>query len=84
MAVLGSDEGGRVIRGQLAVQEFTRKPGELPRCLVKEAGPDPLSYPAACSSQHSDVRIETMMIEFDGLMAAGMFAGVAGIPEGVH
>lgn len=55
MATSGPDEGGKVIHDLLAVQEATRKPGELPEFLVKEAGPKSLSYPTACSSQDSDV-----------------------------
>ena len=60
------DEGGKLIHGLLAVQEVTRTPGELPKCLVREAGPEPLSYPAACSSRYSDVWMEAMRMEFDG------------------
>ena len=77
-STFGPDEGGKRIHGLLAVQEVTRKPGELPKCLVREAGPEPVSYPAACSSEYSDV---WMRMEFDGLVAAGTFAEVTEIPE---
>ena len=39
-----SDQGGKLIHGLLAVQEVTRKPGGLPKCLVREAGPESVSY----------------------------------------
>ena len=64
-------KGENVTHGLLAVQEVTRKPGELPKCLVKEAGPEPLSYTDTCSSEYSDVWMEAMRMEFDGLMTAG-------------
>ena len=50
VSMFGPDEGGKIIHGLLAVQEVIRKPGELPKCLVREAGPEPVSYPTACSS----------------------------------
>ena len=53
--VFGPDEGGKLIHGLLAAQEVNRKPGELPKCLVQEAGPEPVSYPATCSSEYSNV-----------------------------
>ena len=84
VSVFGPDEGGKLIHGILAVQEVTRKPGELPKCLVREAGPEPVSYPAACSSEYSDVWMEAMSKEFDGLVAAGTFAEVTEIPEGCN
>ena len=55
-----------------------------PKCLVREAGPEPVSYPAACSSEYSDVWMEAMRMEFDGFVAAGTFAEVTGIPEGFN
>ena len=55
MSAFGPDEGGKLIHWLLAVQEATRKPGELPKCVVKEAGSEPVWYPAACSSEYSDV-----------------------------
>ena len=51
VSTCGPDVGGKLVRGLLAVQEVTRKPGELPKFLVREAGPEPVSYPAACSSE---------------------------------
>ena len=84
VSVFGPDEGGKLIHGLLAVQEVTRKPGELPKCLVREAGPEPVSYPAACSSEYSDVWMEAMSKEFDGLVAAGTFAEVTEIPGGCN
>ncbi|CAM9618551.1 unnamed protein product, partial [Sphacelaria rigidula] len=49
---------------------------------VKEVEPEPLSYPTACSSQYSDVWVEAIKTEFDGLMTAGKFADESDIPEG--
>ena len=45
--VFGPDEGGKLVDGMLAVQEVTRKPGEIPKCLAREARPELVSYPAA-------------------------------------
>lgn len=42
----GPDEEGETIHGLLEVWEVTRKPGELPKYLVREAGPEPVLYPA--------------------------------------
>ena len=80
MGVFGPDEGDKLIHELLAVQEITRKPGELPKCLVRETGPEPVSYPAACSSEYSDGWMEAISKEFDGLVAAGTFAEVTEIP----
>ena len=60
VSVFGPDEGGELIHGVLAVQEVTNKPEEFPKCLVREAGPEPVSYPAVYSSEYSDVWIEAM------------------------
>lgn len=84
VTLVGPDEGDKTIHGLLAVQEIPRKPGKLPECLVREAGPYPLSHPAACSSQYSDVWIEAIKIELAGLIAAGVFAEVADIPRGCN
>ena len=73
MSMFGPEEGGKLIHGLLAVQ-VTRKPGELRKCFVREAGPESVSYPAACSLQYLDVWMEAMRMEFDGLVAAGTFA----------
>ena len=73
-----------MIHGLLAVQGVTRKPGELPKCLVREAGPEPVSYPVACSSEYADVWVEAMTMEFDGLVEAGTFAEMTEIPEGCN
>ena len=40
MSAFGPDEGGKRIHGLLTVQEVTCKPGELPKCLVRGAGPE--------------------------------------------
>ena len=53
VSTFGPEQGGKLIHGLLAAQ-VTRKPGELPKYLVREAGPEPVSYPAACSLQYSD------------------------------
>ncbi|CAM9871228.1 unnamed protein product, partial [Sphacelaria rigidula] len=45
---------------------------------------EPSSYSAACSSQYSDVWMDATKIDFDGLMVAGMFLEVTGIPEGCN
>ena len=73
VSMFGPDEGGKLIHGLLAVQ-VTRKPGELPKCLVREAGPEPVPYHASCSSQYSGVWMEAMRMEVDELVAAGTFA----------
>ena len=36
-------------------------------------GPEPDSYTAACSSEYSEVWMEAMKMDFDGLVAAGTF-----------
>ena len=72
--MFGPHEGGKVIHGLLAVHEVTHKPGELPKCPVRESGPEPVSYPAAYSSEYSDVWMEAVRMEFDGFAAAGTFA----------
>ena len=82
--MFGPDEGGKLIHWLLAVQKAHRKPGELPKCLVREARPEPVSYPATCSSQYSDVWMEAMRIEFDGLAAARTFAEATEIREGCN
>ena len=74
--MFGADEGVTLIHGILAVQDVTRKPGELPKNLVREAGPEPASYLAACSSEYSDVWMKSRRMEFDGLAAAGTFEEV--------
>ena len=80
----GPDEGGKLFHGLLAVQGVTRKPGVLPKRLVREAGPEPVSYHAACLSQYSDVWLEAIRMEFDALVAAGTSAEVNQIPEGCN
>ena len=52
--MFGPDEGGKIFHGLLAVEEVTRKPGESTECLAREAGPESVSHPAACSSEYSD------------------------------
>ena len=84
MTIFAPDEEGKLIHGLLAIEEVTRKMGELPKCLVWDAGSDPVSYPAACSSEHSDIWMQAMRMEFDGLVAAGTFAEVTEIPEGCN
>lgn len=68
--MFGPDEGQKAIHGLLAVREDTREPGELPKFLVREAGPKPVSYSAGRSSEFSDVWMEAMVKEIDGLVAA--------------
>ena len=58
--------------------------GELPKCLVRETNSESVSYPAACSSQYSDVWMEAMRKGFDGLVAAGTVAEGKYIPEGCN
>ena len=82
--MFGPDEEGKLIHGLLAVQEVIRTPGELPKCLAREAGPEPVWYPAACSSGYSDVWMEAMSKEFNGLVVAGTFAEVTEIPGGCN
>ena len=84
VSVFGSDEGRKLIHGLLAVREVIRKPGELPKCLVGEAGPEPVSYPAACTSEYSDLWMRAMSKEFDGLAAAGTFAEETKIAGGCN
>ena len=76
MTMFGPNDGDKLIRELLAVQEVSRNSGELPKCLVGEGGPEPVSYPAACSWEYSDVWMEAMRMEFDGLVAAGTFVEV--------
>ena len=51
---------------------------KLPGCLVKEAEPEPTSYTAARTTKHSDVWMDEMISQFDGLEAAGTFVEVFG------
>ena len=71
----GLDEGGYLIHGLLPVQEVTCKPRELPKYLPHDAGPEPVSYRAACSPQYSDGWMEAMTKQFDGIVAAGNLSG---------
>ena len=84
VSVFGPDEGGKLINGLLAVQEVTRKLSEFPKCLVREAGPEAVSYATACSSESSDVWMEAMSKEFDELVVAGTFAEVIGVSGGCY
>lgn len=59
-----------------------RKPGGVPKCLVQDAGPEPVSYHAACSPQYSDAWMEAMTKELNGLVAAETFAETNEIPQG--
>ena len=79
--MFGPYEEGKLSCG-LRVVQVTRRPGELPKWLVWEAGPEPVSYPAACSSECSDVWMRAMKMEFEGPAAAGTFAGMIEFPEG--
>ena len=81
-SMFGPDEVGKLIHGSCCLKEVARKSGELPKFLVREAGPEPVPYPAAFSSQYSDVWMEVMRTEFDGLVAASTFAELSAIPEG--
>ena len=84
MSIFGPGEGGKLIHGLRTASEVIRKPGELPKCLVREAGPKPVSYPAACLSEYSDVWMEVVRMDFDGIVAAETFADVTEIPEGYN
>ena len=65
---------------QLAATETGREKTKLPDCLVKEADSEPTSYTAARSLKHSDIWMDAMTSEFDGLEAAGAFAEVPNFP----
>ena len=80
ISVIGPCDGGRIFHALLAAQEADGEPTKLLDCLVKEAGPEPPSYSAACSSRHSGVWTEAMQAEIDGLEAAGTFTD--NFPEG--
>ena len=58
---------------------FTRKLGELPKMSRPGSGAGasvvPCGMLVAVSSQYSDVWMEAMRMEFDGLVAAGTFCG---------
>ena len=82
--MFGPDEGGKLIHGPLAVQEVTRVPGELSKCLVREAGPEPVSHSAPRSSTYSDVWMEATAKGSAELVEAGTFAEVTEIPEGCN
>ena len=82
VSMIEPDQGSKIIHELLVVQEVIRKPEELPMCLVREAEPEPVSCHAACSPQCSDVWMEAMRIECDGLVATGTFAEMNEIPQG--
>ena len=65
VTMFGPDEGGKIFHGLQAAQDVTRKMRELPKCLVREAGSETVSYPA----EYSDAWVEGMRAEFDGLVA---------------
>ena len=82
MSIIGPDEGGKLVHALLAVQEVVRKPGQIPKCLFRGVGPDPVSYSKACSSEYSDVWMAAMGMSFDGLMAAENVAEGTETPGG--
>ena len=77
ISAIGPCEGGRVFQALLAATETGREKTKLPDILVKEAEPEPTSYTAARSSKHSDVWMDAMRSEFDGLKAARTFVEVS-------
>ena len=80
ISAIGPCEGGRVFQALLAANEAECEKTKLPDCLVKEAEPEPTSYTAARTSKHSDVWMDAMRSEFDGLEAAGTFVEVSELP----
>ena len=79
ISAIGPFEGGRVFQALLAANEAKCEKTKLPNCLVKEAQPEPTSYTAARMSKHSDVWMDAVISEFDGLEAAGTFVEVSEI-----
>ena len=80
ISAIRSCEGGRVFRALLSATETGREKAKLPDCLVKEAELEPTSYTAARSSKQSDVWMDAIRSEFDGLEAAGTFVEVSELP----
>ena len=80
ICAIGPCEGGRVFQALLAAPETGREKTKLPDFLVKEAEPEPTSSTAVRSSKSSDVWVDAMRSEFDGLEAAGTFGEVSELP----
>ena len=80
ISAIGPCEGGRVFRALLAPNEAECDKTKLPDCLVKEAESEPTSYTAARTSKHSDVWMDAMRSEVDGLEGAGTFVEVFELP----
>ena len=80
ISAIGPCEGGRVFQALLAANEAEFEKTKLPDCLVKEAEPEPTSYTTARTSKHSDVWMDAMRSEFNGLEAAGTFVEVSELP----
>ena len=64
----------------LAATETGREKAKTPECLVKEEETEPTYFTAARSSKYSDVWMDAMRSEFDGLEAAETFVEVLEVP----
>ena len=69
-----------MFRVLLTANEAECKKTKLSGCLVKEAAPEPTSYTTARTPKHSDVWMDLMRSEFDGVEAAGTFEKVSEHP----
>ena len=58
ISLVGPVEGSKILDALLAVQPANHEPAKLPECSILEAEPEPTSFSAARSSQHSDVWME--------------------------
>ena len=74
---IGPCEGGLDFQALLAATETGHEKAKLADCLVKEAEPEPTSHTAARSSKYSDVWMDAMGSESDGIEAAGTFVEVS-------
>ena len=82
-------KGGKLVHGSAGgTGGFTRKLGELPKMFRpgSRAGASvvPCGMLVAVSSQYSDVWMESMRMEFGGLVAAGTFAEENETSEGCN
>ena len=64
------------------VAEQVEQSDGVPKCTIREAEPEPTSYTAASASKYTELWKKSMDAEFVGLVAAGTFTQVSGVPEG--
>ena len=70
---IGPCEGGRVLQAILAKTKTAREKTKFMGCVAKEAEPPR-------SLKHSDVWMDAMRSEFDGLEVAGIFVEASELP----